>query len=149
MNRVTIDDVRKGISKKINTFRDKTTTVLYSEEIPQNFKEPCFFIKEIRVNQNRELGNRYKRGHFYDIHYFPNPTNNKKNAEMREMAEALYDQMEYIDVGGGLTMAQDMNHEIAGDVLHFFVRYPIHLYKETEPIPKMENLEYEGSVKGD
>jgi len=149
MNKVTIDDVKKGIVKKINTFRDKTTTEIYSEEIPQNFKEPCFFIKEIRSSQNRELGNRYKRGHFYDIHYFPNPKSSRKNQELRDIAEILYDQMEYIEVAGKLTMGQDMNHEIIDGVLHFFVKYPIYLYKETESIPSMGSLDYKGGVKND
>lgn len=145
--RVTIDDVRKGISKKINTFRNKDTTELYFEGIPQKFEEPCFFIKEIRSNQNRELGNRYKRRHSYDIHYYPNPKSSRKNAELRQMAELLYDNMEYIDVAGKPVMGQDMSHEIVDGVLHFFVKYPIYLYKETDIIPNMENLEQQGGLK--
>lgn len=143
-----IDEVRKAILRKINSFRDKDTKI-YSEEIEQNFKEPCFYIKELRSNQEKELGNRYRRGHFYNIHYFPNPNSSTKNADMRKMAETLYDQMEYIEVSGRPLMGLDMNHEIIEGVLHFLVRYHIHLYKETEPIPSMENLEYEGGVKGD
>ena len=147
MSRVTIDDVRKGIMRKINTFRDKATTELYSEGILQNFKEPCFYIQEIRSSQDRELGSRYKRGHLYDIHYFPDPKNSMKNAELRQMAETLYDNMEYIEVAGKLTMGLDMNHKIADGVLHFFVKYPLLLFKETDPIPAMENLQYEGGLK--
>ncbi|WMM24049.1 hypothetical protein RBU61_14110 [Tissierella sp. MB52-C2] len=147
MSKVTIDEVRKAISRKINTFRDKETTKIYSESIEQNFHEPCFYIRELRSNQNKELGNRYKRGHFYNIHYFPNPDNEKKNEEMREMAEVLYDQMEYIEVADRPLMGLEMNHKIVDGVLHFFVKYPMFIYKEIEFIPKMENLEYEGGVK--
>lgn len=149
MSRVTIDDVKKGIMKKINLFRDKSTTKLYSEDIKQGFKEPCFFIKEIKSSQNKALGNRYKRGHSYDIHYFPSPDSNTKNAELREVAEVLYDQMEYIEIAGKLTMGLDMTHEIVDGVLHFFVKYPFYVYKEKEPIPTIENIEYEGGVKND
>lgn len=147
MNKVTIDDVKKGIIKKINTFRDKDITEIYSEGVKQDFKEPCFFIKEIRSSQNRELANRYKRGHFYDIHYFPNPKSSRKNAELRQMSEVLYDQMEYIEIAGKLTMGLDMTHEIVDGVLHFFVKYPFYVYKGREPIPTIENIEYEGGVK--
>lgn len=147
MNRVTIDGVRKGIMKKINTFRDKATTELYAEGIAQDFEEPCFFIKELKSNQNRELGNRYKRGHFYDIHYFPNPKSSRTNAELRQMAELLYDNVEYIEVAGKPLMGLDMNHEIIDGVLHFFVKYPMYLYKETDPIPAMENLDQRGGLK--
>ena len=142
-----INEIRKAIERKINSFRDKATTKIYSEGIEQNFKEPCFYVKELRTNQNRELGNRYKRGHLYDIHYFPNPNSSTKNADMREMAEILYDQMEYIEVEGRPLMGLDMSHEIIEGILHFFVRYPVHLYKETEPIPVMENLEQQGGLK--
>ena len=147
MSKVTIDEVRKAISIKINTFRDKGTTKIYSEEIKQGFEEPCFYIKELRTNQDRELGNRYRRGHSYDIHYFPNPNSETKNADLRKMAETLYDQMEYIEVAGRPLMGLDMNHRIVDGILHFFVKYPMFIYKEIEFIPKMENLEYEGGVK--
>lgn len=146
MNKITIDDVRKGILRKINSFKDKDTK-LYSEEIKQGFEEPCFYIKELRTNQNRELGNRYKRGNFYDIHYFPSLDSNTKNAEMREIAEILYDAMEYIEVAGKPVMGLDMNHQIIDGVLHFFVKYPLYVYKEREPVPVMENLDFKGGVR--
>lgn len=147
MNKVTVDDVIKAISTKINSFRDKSTTKIYMEEVDQDFKEPCFYIKELRSSQNKELGNRYKRGHFYDIHYFPG--GDKVNEEMREMAETLYDHMEYIEVAGNPLMGLDMNHRVVGGVLHFFVKYPLFVYKEVEQIPDMGNLEYEGGLKVD
>lgn len=149
MNNITIDDVRKGIMIKINSFRDKNTTQMYDEKMEQNFKEPCFFIKELKSNQNREFGNRYKRGHFYVIHYFSDPDSESKNQDMRKMAETLYDNLEYIEVSGKLVMGQDMNHEIIDGVLHFFVKYPFFVYKETEPIPTMETIYYEGGIKSD
>lgn len=144
---ITIDDINDAISRKINSFRDKETTKIYTEGIEQDFTEPCFFIKELNSSHNKELGNRYKRDHFYDIHYFPNPNNPKKNEEMRNMAETLYEQMEYIEVAGRPLMGFDMKHEIVDGVLHFFVRYSMIVYKETEPIPLMENLEIEGGLK--
>lgn len=147
MTKITIDDIRKGIMKKINTFRDKATTEIYSEEIPQNFKEPCFFITEIRTSQTRELGNRYKRGHLYDIHYFPSPNSNSKNQEMRDIAELMYEYMEFIEIHNRLAMGHDLNHKIVDGVLHFFVTYPLALYKEVPEIPTMENLYQKGNVK--
>lgn len=141
-----IDEIRKAILRKINTFRDKDTKI-YSETIEQGFLEPCFYIKEVNSSQNRELGNRYKREHLYDIHYFPNPNSPTKNVDMRAMAEILYDQMEYIELEGRPLMGLDMSHEIIEGILHFFVRYPVHLYKETEPVPVMENLKQQGGLK--
>ncbi|NLY47185.1 MAG: hypothetical protein GX053_14535 [Tissierella sp.] len=142
-----MDEVRKAILRKINSFRDRSTTKIYSEEIEQDFQEPCFYVRELRSNQEKELGGRYKRGHFYNIHYFPNPNSETKNSDLRKMAETLYDQMEYIEVSGRPLMGLDMNHRIVDGVLHFFVKYPIFVYKETDFIPTMENLEHEGGLK--
>lgn len=147
MTKITIDDVRKGIMKKINTFRDKDNTEIYSEEIPQNFKEPCFFVKEVRTSQAKELDNRYKRGHLYNIQYFPNPNSNSKNQEMREIAEGMYEHMEFIEINNKLVMGNDLNHQIVDGLLHFFVKYPLLLYKEIPEIPVMENLYQEGDIK--
>ena len=147
MTKIIIDDVRKGIMKQINTFRDKDTTEIYSEDIPQNFKEPCFFIKEVRSSQTKELGKRYKGGHLYDIHYFSNPDSNSKNQDMRDMAEIMYGHMEFIEVNNKLTMGQELNHQIVDGVLHFFVKYPLFLYKEMPEIPSMENLYQKGDIK--
>ena len=146
---INIDSVIQGISIKINTFRDKLTTKIYMERVEQGFKEPCFFIKELRSNQTKEISNRYKRVHLYDIHYFPNPNSRTKNQDMRAMAELLYENMEYITVGSKPLMGLEMNHQIQDGVLHFFVRYPVHLFKEVEAIPKMESLDYGGGLKSE
>ncbi|NLI90195.1 MAG: hypothetical protein GX366_07305 [Epulopiscium sp.] len=143
------DEIRKAISKKIGTFRDKSTTKLYSEESEQKFKEPCFYIKELRSSQEKELGNRYRRSHLYDIHYFPNPESKATNSDLRKMAEILYSEMELIEVSGRPLMGFELNHEIVGGVLHFFVRYPISLYKEKAKTPSMEGLKQEGGLKID
>lgn len=142
-----IDEIRKAISRKINSFRDKETTKIYSESIEQGFQEPCFYIKEVNSSHNKELNNRYKRDHLYDVHYFPNPNSSTKNADMRAMADVLYEQMEYIEVEGRPLMGLDMNHRIVDGVLHFFVRYPMFVKKEAEPVPLMENLEIKGGLK--
>ncbi|GFN35818.1 phage tail terminator family protein [Tepidimicrobium xylanilyticum] len=141
-----IDEIRKAILRKINTFRDKDTKI-YSESIEQGFQEPCFYIKEVNSSQNRELGNRYKREHLYDIHYFPNPNSSTKNTDMRAMAEVLYEQLEYIEVAGRPLRGYDMNYRIVDGVLHFFVKYSMFVKKEAEPIPFMENLEIKGGLK--
>lgn len=140
------DEVRKAISRKINGFRDKDTKI-YSETIEQGFQEPCFFVKEVNTSHERELGNRYKRDHLYDIHYFPNPNSSTKNTDTRTMAEVLYEQLEYIEVAGRPLRGYDMNHRIVDGILHFFIRYPMFVKKEAEPIPLMENLEIKGGLK--
>ena len=74
---------------------------LYSENIKQDFKEPCFFIMCLNPSEQNFLGNRYYRKYLFDIQYFPK---NKKspNSELYEMQERLFNCMEYINMGNTL-----------------------------------------------
>lgn len=142
---VTLDDVRKAVMAKISSFKEADTPI-YGEEIPQKFKEPCFYIKVIRTRQAQQLGDRYTRRHLFDIHYFPKSGNNI-NEQILAMAEKLYNEMEYIEINGKLTRGIDMYHEVADGVLHFFVGYNFTVKKQAPHIPNMENLYQKGVLK--
>lgn len=124
---------------------------IYGEEIRQGFQEPCFFVKLFPVQQDREFGRRYKRMHSFDIHFFPAEAGideeEKSNLDMHDMAEKLYDRLEYIQVHDGLIRGYKMRHEIMDGVLHFFVDYDFHLLRPHPTLPKMQELEQEGHVK--
>lgn len=142
---VTLDDVRKAVMAKISSFKEADTPI-YGEEIPQKFKEPCFYIKVIRTRQAQQLEDRYTRKHLFDIHYFPKPSNNT-NEQILAMAEKLYDELEYIEVNGKLTRSVDMYHEAVDKVLHFFLAYNFTVKKQAPHIPNMENLYQKGVLK--
>lgn len=142
---VTIDDVRKGVIAKIASFKEANTPI-YGEGIPQNFKEPCFFIQVIRTSHVQELGYRYNRQHLIDVHYFPKPGNNI-NEQMLMMAEKLYSELEYIEVNNKLTRGDNMHHKVVDEVLHFFVGYDFTVKKPVADISNMENLYQKGELK--
>lgn len=142
---VTLDDVRKAVMAKISSFKEADTPI-YGEEIPQKFKEPCFYIKVIRTRQAQQLGDRYNRRHLFDIHYFPKPGNNT-NEQILAMAEKLYDELEYIEVNGKLTRSVDMYHEAVDKVLHFFLAYNFTVKKQALQVSSMESLYQKGALK--
>ncbi len=142
---VTLDDVRKAVMAKISSFKEADTPI-YGEEIPQKFKEPCFYIKVIRTRQAHQLGDRYKRRHLFDIHYFPKSSNNT-NEQILAMAEKLYDELEYIEVNGKLTRSVDMYHEAVDKVLHFFLAYNFTVKKQALQVSSMESLYQKGALK--
>ncbi len=142
---VTIDDVRKGVIAKIASFKEANTPI-YGEGIPQNFKEPCFFIQVVRTSHTQQLDYRYNRRHLFDIHYFPKPGNNI-NEQILAMAERLYEELEYIEVNGKLTRSVDMYHESVDKVLHFFLAYNFTVKKQALQVPSMENLYQKGELK--
>ena len=137
----------------VNAVRDSVITALdqsfpdikkYGEEIKQGFEEPCFFVKLFPVSQDQIIGRRYLRNHAFDIHYFA-----KTNEALHDMADQLYDKMELIGLDDGLARGTKMRHEIVDCVLHFFVNYNFHVYKESDVVDPMEILTVNNNLKGD
>jgi hypothetical protein len=140
---VTINDVVQSIIAALKQHFPNIKR--YGEEIKEGFQAPCFFIKVFPVSHTREQGRRYLRSHSVDIHYFPATA--YANNEMHDMAEKLYEAMEYVAVNGQICRATEMNHEIIDGVLHFYAQYNFHMMREAEEEPVMQDLTQEGYVK--
>jgi len=135
---VTINDVRTGI---ITALKQQFPAMkIYGEEIKQGFTEPCFFVKLLSGDHNREVDRRYLRAHSFDIHYF-----GASNQDMYDVAESLYATLEYINVTGSLFRGKKMRHEIINGALHFFVDFDFHVIKSKPAETKM--LDMEANVK--
>lgn len=88
-----VNSIIDGISIKLNTlFGDNYE--IYSENIEQGLKTPCFFILLLNPMSTLKLGNRQLREYNFDIHYFPHSYS--KNQEINEVIETLIDGLEYI-----------------------------------------------------
>lgn len=109
---------------------------IYTEKVEQDLEEPCFFILSLKPSKNQLVGNRYKRDYSFDIHYFPKDISNSNN-ECNEVAEILYDILEYITVDGNLVRGTKMDYEIVDEVLHFFVNFNMVVKND---IPKEETM---------
>lgn len=136
----TVNDVRMAVVSALNEhFPDID---IYGEEIKQGLEEPCFFVKLFPVSQDREFNRRYTRSHSFDIHFFA-----KINRELHEVAEQLYDCMEYITINGSKIRGKGMRHEIIDGVLHFFIDFDFHVLRKKQSDPKMQTLEQEEYLK--
>lgn len=140
---MTINDVIHGIMAALK--QHFPNIKIYGEEIQEGFQAPCFFVKVFPVSHMRERGRRYLRSHAVDIHYFPATT--YANNEMHDMAESLYETMEYIMADNQTCRATEMNHEIIDGVLHFYVQYNFHMIRDIEEALLMQNLIQEGNIK--
>lgn len=140
---ITINLVRDSVISALD--QNFPEVPIYGEEIKQGFNEPCFFVKLFPVSQDQLLGRRYQRKHSFDIHYFAG-----SNEELHDMAEQLYDKMELVPIlsTGGHMRGTQMRHEITDRVLHFFVDYNFHVFREVEPDPVMQTMEQEGHIRG-
>lgn len=132
----------------INNILDKNFSKMdiYDEEIKQGFEEPCFFIKILNSTHNKELNRRYKKTIFFDVHYY----SDKKdiNSDCLDMADKLYEILEYIEVNNNLFKASNMTHEVVDGVLHFMLQFNYHVLKQIEKAPKMNKLKQEVYLSG-
>lgn len=137
---ITISKVIYGVTKKLSD--NFPNNDIHVEEIKEGANS-SFFVKILDTSHEQDFGRRYQRYHSFDIHYF---ASDKSNTEIFDILEQLYSVMEYIEVDNKLYNGTNMKHEVVDWVLHFFVDYNLHVYKEKEVIPKMQELEQEGLI---
>ncbi|MCI8806006.1 MAG: hypothetical protein HFE59_09030 [Clostridiales bacterium] len=126
-----------GIAKAIFNEFGKDT-VIYSEEVKQGFKYPCFSITLLKASSEKGIGGRVKYINSYVIRYFPKEK--LKNKDMNSILKRLFKCLEFIDakrVIRGCDMRSDKSSAVninslsseyeSGDgVLNFFVNYNFH-----------------------
>ncbi|NFF59846.1 hypothetical protein FDB08_04040 [Clostridium botulinum] len=139
-----INDLRIGINNVLD--KEFANTAIYGEEIKQGFEEPCFFIKILSSAQDKELNIIYKKNIAFDIHYFSDKED--INSDCNNMADKLYEVLEYVKVNENLYRSSNMTHEVIDGVLHFMLQFNYHVVKEIEKAPKMNKLKTEVKLSG-
>lgn len=113
------NDIVTGISIKLNSIFGDSYEI-YTENVEQGLKEPCFFIKTLPVTNKPLLGKRSQRTYSFVITYFPLAG----NEEMLTVSEQLLEGLEYITLlNGDILRGHSLESEIVDDVLHFSVNY--------------------------
>ena len=142
-----VNDILNAINNKIyETFGDEYE--ICNNELKQDFKEPCFFVLNLKVTNNLVIRNRYQRVYFFDIQYMPK-SEKAAAQEINDVAEKLMQEMEYITVSDSLIRGTDMSYETPDNVLHFFVSYNVFMIKQLDTEPVMEILKQTQHLKGD
>ncbi|SHE62173.1 phage tail terminator family protein [Clostridium fallax] len=135
------NDLKIGINNTLD--KEFPNINIYGEEIVQGFEEPCFFIKILDSEQNKELNKRYKRYISFDIHYFSDKED--INSDCLDMADKFYELLEYIEVNGDLYRTMNMKHEVVDSVLHFYLNFNFTVIKKDKAVDsvKMQKLTQE------
>lgn len=140
-----IEEIVKGISRALyGAFGNDYT--IYKDDVPQNFKEPCFSIVHLRGNVDKKSPTRYFEHNLFDIHYFPKDEL-KSRTEMHSVVESLFLSLEYINVLDNLCRGTKMSYEIIDGVLHFFVTYDMFVIKDVIKESSMETLEHKPKLE--
>ena len=139
-----LDKIVDGISVQLNSaFGDEFK--IYTEQIKQGLKPPCFFIQLVNPMNIKLVGGRYIRQNLFDIHYFP--ASAEPNAECYNVQDVLYLAMEYITADGDLIRGINMRGEFVDGVLHFFVNYNM-VIRKIEELTFMELMQLNLNTKG-
>ncbi len=140
-----INDLKIGINNVLD--KEFPNITIYNEKIEQGFEEPCFFIKILSSAQDKELNIRYKKYVYFDIHYFSDKED--INADCLDMADKLYEVLEYVPVGNSLYRASNTKHEVIDGVLHFMLQFDYKVIKQIDSEPTMQKLKVEVKTIGE
>lgn len=137
------NDIIDGISIKLNElFGDEYT--IYTNNVKQGLKFPCFFIATLPSNKKKLIGNRYENEFNLVIHTMLE----KENLEdFNNISDKLYE-LEYITLINKDTLkGYEMKTEVSDGVLLFFITYKFFTYKEITRINDMEEISNKGEIK--
>lgn len=139
-----INNIIEGISINLkNGFGD--TYSIYSGDIKQDLKRPCFFIKALDPSISAKLGNRQYREYPFDIHYYPGEET-ENSFEMNTVAESLIDILKLIPLKDDLIRGSHMTYQVEDSILHFKVKYNLFVTKQIET-DFMESLHTNQTIK--
>jgi hypothetical protein len=115
-----INNIKNSIANMLKTLYPSYE--VNDETLKQGLIEPCFFVKLIDQNTNKEIKNRFNFNTMFSIQYFLDENTENLFEQYIDMAEILYEKLSlFIDLSGGYLRGSNMRHEIQDNILTFFV----------------------------
>lgn len=155
INRI-IDAISITLNHEFNELgeKDGTTYKIYTEEVNQGLKTPCFFINSLDPQEDLFRGKRYRQTNQFCIQYIPSDSCLEKKYECNEVREMLFSILEYITIlepDGENTIetlirGNKMHGEYTDGTLNFFVNYDMFVKKKEVEADKMDSCDYNSKV---
>ena len=79
---------------------------VYDEQVEQDLKQPCFFVRSVAPRQRLFLNRRYLRTELIEVTYFPPDEGRKRNAN--DVFERLFSSLEIIQAGQDMRRGTEM-----------------------------------------
>ena len=118
---------------------------VYTPEVEQDLREPCFMITLAGAEKQPLLGARANLIYNFDIIYFPA---SKAHTEMLSIAGKMPAALNRITtLDGTKANGWRQNYEVADDVLHFFVTYQLTVVELDGSTDMMEQCEQDIKAK--
>lgn len=130
-----IIDIEIAIALKLDSVFGSNYTI-YTDEVPQGFEEPCFFIAFLELEQFDRLGQQWRVNTLYNVQYF--------GPSARHMTLKVHQALNIIQLQNGQYMRSTKpNSEVVDGVAHNFINFNFTI-AEVEAKEFMESLEYRG-----
>ncbi len=134
-----------GLINSIRVHFEEDKYDIYTDNVEQGLKKPCFFIFNLQSEQQRKLKGRHKQIYPFMIQYMPE-NEDEPNIECNDVIPKLFEELEYITTTDGLLQTFEIKSEVVGGVLNCFVEYVV-FTKQVENKPMMETKQVKGMVK--
>lgn len=131
------DELINAITQRLVEHFSDSIPNIYSENIEQDFIEPCFYISLINSTNKSKLGPRRSRRYKFDVMYF---NGNLGHDNLNSMGDSLSTVLEDIQVNENIVHGFDIEYEIRDGRLHLFVEYPMDMEFEVKKETKMAGL---------
>lgn len=118
---------------------------VYTPEVEQDLKEPCFMITLVGAEKQPLLGARANLIYNFDIIYFPA---SKAHTEMLSIAGKMLAALNRITMLDSTQVnGWRQNYEVVDDTLHFFVTYQLTVIGQDGSTDMMEQYELDSKAK--
>ena len=135
-----INKIIKGISQALYAEFGEEYEI-YTENVEQDLKEPCFFIQCVNPKIQRFRGNRYYRENPIIIQYFPKSKDYRH--ECFNVIDRMYMALELINIDGEPVLGKGIDSNIFDGILTFTISYDMFVFVEDD-VEKMEILIQKG-----
>ena len=128
-----INKIIKGISQALySEFGEEYN--IYTEDVEQGLREPCFFVQCINPKITRFCGNQYF------------PKSKDYRAECFSVIDRMYKALEFIELDSEPLLGKGIDTNIYDGVLTLTINYDIFVIVEND-VEKMEILIQKGMIK--
>lgn len=112
---MNISDIETAITRKLRQDFGSGYK-LYTDEVPQNFKEPCFFVQFLNLEQFDRLGNQWQINTLFNVQYF--------GPKARNFTLEVQQALNIVELLNGQYMrSTSKNSEVVDGISHNFMNF--------------------------
>lgn len=141
------DQIMDAVTQRLDELFEGDGYTIYTDEVAQDLREPCFFVSFLEPSEKQRIGNRYYRETGMAVQFLPGEADQPSRL-LRQVAECLMGGLEYVMMPDGKPIrGTNREWKVADGVLNFFVNYNVFVQKEKGKEDAMEALLWKGESK--